>query len=176
MSDRKKSNFIELAKSAGLLLNGADAPDAAMLEMGGWDTHNNQLPRLNRQLSDLDQGMKALKQSLGPVWKKTLVVIATEFGRTVRANGTKGTDHGTGSALFLAGGAVKGGKVMGDWPGLSTQDLYQGRDLQPTSDVRSWIGGALAGHWGLSEAQLAAVLPGAQPVTFSLNSSVNGTS
>lgn len=157
--NNRKAHFTALAKAAGMLLRGEDTPSALTLEMGGWDTHSNEVFRLDRQLSQLDEGMAALKKELGSAWKNTLVVIATEFGRTVKVNGTMGTDHGTGAALFLAGGALKGGRVLGDWPGLKQSELYEGRDLMPTSDIRSWIGSALQQHWKMSDQAMASVFP-----------------
>ena len=159
MDGNKKAHFEALAKATGMLLRGENAPSAMMLEMGGWDTHDNEVFRLGRQLKELDNGMAALKKELGSVWQNTLVVIATEFGRTVKVNGTMGTDHGTGTALFLAGGAVKGGQVLGEWPGLKTSELYEGRDLMPTSDVRSWIGSAMQQHWKMSDQAMTSVFP-----------------
>jgi len=131
-----------------------------MLEMGGWDTHNSQVNRLNNQFKELDKGLAALKAELGPQWQYTVVVIATEFGRTVSVNGTQGTDHGTASAVFVAGGAVNGGRVAGEWPGLAPQQLYQNRDLKPTSDIRHYLSMILTQHWGLAPPQLDAVFPG----------------
>ncbi|WP_216638571.1 DUF1501 domain-containing protein [Endozoicomonas arenosclerae] len=114
MGKKRAANFIAQARAAGKLLSGEQSPDAIMLEMGGWDTHDNQANRLNRQLKQLNTGLTELQKSLGDTWKNTVVVIATEFGRTVKVNGTGGTDHGTASTLILAGGAFKGGKVLGD--------------------------------------------------------------
>jgi uncharacterized protein (DUF1501 family) len=91
---------------------------------------------------------------LGDAWKQTAVLIATEFGRTVAVNGTRGTDHGTGACAFLVGGAVKGGRVIADWPGLASNNLYEGRDLKPTMDLRSVCKGVLAEHLNVSETQL----------------------
>ena len=159
MSSNNKAHFEALARAAGMLLNGDSSPSALMLEMGGWDTHDNEVFRLNRQLKQLDDGMGALKKALGSLWNETLLVIATEFGRTVKVNGTMGTDHGTGTALFLAGGALKGGRVLGDWPGLKPSELYEGRDLMPTSDVRRWIGSALQQHWSMPDQQITSVFP-----------------
>ncbi|AMO54860.1 DUF1501 domain-containing protein [Endozoicomonas montiporae] len=159
VSGNKKAHFEALAKAAGLLLKDDNSPNALMLEMGGWDTHDNEVFRLNRQLQQLDEGMGSLKKELGSVWKETLVIIATEFGRTVKVNGTMGTDHGTASALLLAGGAVKGGQVLGEWPGLKSSQLYEGRDLMPTSDIRHWIGTAMQQHWKMSDQHIANVFP-----------------
>ena len=130
-----------------------------MLELGGWDTHNNQLNRLNQKFTELDQGIAALQQSLQQHWHNTVVIIATEFGRTVRQNGTQGTDHGTASTLFLAGGAINGGQVLGQWPGTSDSQLFEGRDLQPTSNSFDWIGTLLAQHWQISESKVKQALP-----------------
>ncbi|EWH09660.1 hypothetical protein DS2_11848 [Catenovulum agarivorans DS-2] len=161
---KRKAAFKQLARNCGELMASTQA-DCAMLEMGGWDTHNNQVGRLDRQLKELDQGLGELKNALADDWQNTVVIIATEFGRTVRINGTNGTDHGTGSALLVTGGAVKVGKVLGQWPGLAPENLYQNRDLQPTTDSRSWFAGLLHQHWGLNAAQLDKVFPGVVPVT-----------
>ena len=110
-------------------------------------------------LLTLDKGLLALKSGLGPVWTNTVVVVVSEFGRTVAMNGTQGTDHGTAGVTFVAGGAVKGGRVLADWPGLKTADLYQARDLMPTTDFRAVATGVLRDHMGLQGAQLAAVFP-----------------
>lgn len=155
----RKTKFLQLAKMCGELLTQREHASCAMLEMGGWDTHNAQANRLNRQFKALDTGLAALKTSLGDEWSNTLVVIATEFGRTVAMNGTGGTDHGTGSALLLAGGKLNGGKVLGEWPGLAPEQLYQGRDLQPTSDIRNWLATLLQQHWQLNAHDIAKVFP-----------------
>ena len=137
---KRKGKFIDLAKSCGKLMASSDGVDCAMLEVGGWDTHNNQAFRLARQLKELDSGIAALQAELGDYWQDTVVMIATEFGRTAKENGTGGTDHGTGSAMFIAGGAVQGGKVLGKWPGLNESQLFNGRDLMPTTNTFSWVG------------------------------------
>ena len=135
-----------------------DSARIAMIETNGWDTHSGQRGRLNAQLRSLDQLVAALKAGLGPDWSKTLVVVATEFGRTARPNGTGGTDHGQASAAILLGGAVSGGRVIADWPGLSTAALYEGRDLKPTTDLDALIASALAQHYGLEPARAMATL------------------
>lgn len=155
----KQPKFPQLAKMCGELLAQREYASCAMLEMGGWDTHNAQASRLNRQFKALDTGLAALKTGLGEAWDNTLVVIATEFGRTVAMNGTGGTDHGTGSALLLAGGKLNGGSVLGQWPGLAPEQLYQGRDLQPTSDIRNWLAALLQQHWQLNAGDIAKVFP-----------------
>jgi uncharacterized protein (DUF1501 family) len=135
------------ALAAKMLLG--DGARIAMIETNGWDTHSGQRGRLNGQLKDLDQTLAALKTGLGAEWANTLVVVATEFGRTVRPNGTGGTDHGQASVSMLLGGAVGGGKVLADWPGLTPSALYEGRDLKPTTDLDSLIAGALAQHYAI---------------------------
>ncbi len=155
---RGGKNFAALAKAAGSFLAAPDGPRLAMIEIGGWDTHAGQgtfKGRLAGNLTQLDQGLDALRLSLGAAWQHTVVLCATEFGRTVAANGTGGTDHGTGGAAFLLGGAVAGGKVVADWPGLATNKLYQQRDLMPTLDLRAVMKGVLAEHFGLDAALLA---------------------
>jgi uncharacterized protein (DUF1501 family) len=135
------------ALAAKMLLG--DGARIAMIETNGWDTHSGQKGRLNAQLKDLDQLVAALKAGLGPEWSNTMVVVATEFGRTVRPNGTGGTDHGTGSAAMLFGGGLAGGRVLADWPGLGAAALYDGRDLKPTTDLDALIAGAIAQHYAL---------------------------
>lgn len=130
----------------------------AMIESGGWDTHAQQRGRLAAQLTDLDTMIGALKDGLGPLWANTMVLVATEFGRTVAVNGTGGTDHGTGSAAMLLGGGVKGGRVIADWPGLGAAALYEGRDLKPTTALDGFIGGAVATHFGLDPQRVMAGL------------------
>lgn len=143
---------------AAKLLVGDNGARIAMIETGGWDTHSGQRGRLNAQLRGLDQVVAALKTGLGSDWANTLVIVATEFGRTVAPNGTGGTDHGTGSAAMLLGGAVAGGQVAADWPGLSQGALYEGRDLKPTIDLDALIGTALAQHYGLEVARVMSTL------------------
>ena len=131
----------------------------ASFSFGGWDTHARQGPALARSLGRLAEVVLALKEDLGPVWDRTAVLFVTEFGRTARENGTAGTDHGTGGAMLYAGGALRGGRVVGDWPGLA--DLYAGRDLMPTRDVRAHIGWVMRGLFGLGRAEVeGAVFPG----------------
>ena len=113
------------------------------------------MPRLARVLQQLDAGLAALKDGLGPAWRQTAVLVMTEFGRTARVNGTKGTDHGTGTVAFVLGGAVAGGRVAADWPGLGAGQLLEDRDLQPTPDLRSVAKGLLAQHLGLGAEALA---------------------
>lgn len=159
--------FAGLMTAAAKFLTAPDGERVAMVEIGGWDTHVNQagaFSPLSTNLLTLDKGLAALKAGLGPVWKDTAVIIVSEFGRTVAMNGTGGTDHGTAGAVFVAGGAVKGGRVIADWPGLKPGDLYQARDLKPTTDFRSIATGVLRDHLGLAAAQLAAVFPSSAPI------------
>ncbi len=141
--------FGELMSAAARFLTTADGPNIAVLEFGGWDTHANQgtsAGALANRFKALDDGISNLQSGLGSAWDSTVVVIATEFGRTVHVNGTRGTDHGTATAAVLVGGAVNGGKVVADWPGLAERDLYAGRDLRPTIDIRSLFKGLLEEH------------------------------
>ncbi len=159
--------FAGLMTAAAKFLTAPDGERIAMVEIGGWDTHVNQagpFSPLSTNLLTLDKGLEALKAGLGPVWKDTSVLIVSEFGRTVAMNGTQGTDHGTAGVVFAAGGAVKGGRVLVDWPGLKPADLYQARDLKPTTDFRAIATGVLRDHMGLHGAQLAAVFPSTAPI------------
>ena len=143
---------------AARLLLPANGARIATIETGGWDTHTGQRGRLATQLKGLDAMIGALQAGLGPVWDDTLVLVATEFGRTVAINGTGGTDHGTGTAAMLFGGAVKGGRVLADWPGLATANLYEARDLRPTTPLDAFIGGAVAAHFAVEPSRAMAAL------------------
>jgi len=156
---KRQGKFIDLTKACAKLMVGEQGIECSMLELGGWDTHNNQSGRLEQKLTELDNGLAELKAGLGDEWQNTVVVIGTEFGRTAKENGTGGTDHGTGSALFLAGGAVAGGKIEGQWPGLKPQELFEQRDLMPTTNSFAWFGNVLAQHWHFSEQELIQVFP-----------------
>lgn len=137
------------ARATAEFLSRPDGPRVAVFETTGWDTHANQGAEagvLALRLAALDAGLRSLRDALGSAWDRTAVLVATEFGRTVAVNGTRGTDHGTGAAAFLLGGAVRGGRVIGHWPGLSAAALYQGRDLQPTTDIRSVMKSVLRDH------------------------------
>ncbi|HEV8442464.1 MAG TPA: DUF1501 domain-containing protein [Steroidobacteraceae bacterium] len=156
--------YTETAKAAAGFLRRDDGPRVAMFDTTGWDTHANEgggQGQLAGRLKALDGAMAALKETLGPAWRHTAVLIATEFGRTAAINGTRGTDHGTGAAAFLLGGAVAGGRVLADWPGLSHASLYEGRDLRPTRDLRSIMKGVLHDHLQVANAALdSEVFPG----------------
>lgn len=148
---RKGNNaFPVLAGAAGTLMAAPDGPRVVVMELGGWDTHSAQMGRMNQPLGQLAQGIAALAKSLGPAWRTTMVVAASEFGRTVAENGTNGSDHGTGGAMILAGGALNGGTVFTDWPGLAKPALYQNRDLNPTTDGRAVFKALLHDHMGVA--------------------------
>ena len=150
-------------KAAEFLQRGTQV---AVMEMGGWDSHTNAAnPNgpLSNTLRTLDATLAALKDGLVPggVWGRTVVLVATEFGREVAVNGNGGTDHGTGGAAFLLGGAVRGGRVIADWPGLAKKDRFEGRDLRVTTDLRAVVRTVLADHLRVPHAALhATVLPG----------------
>jgi uncharacterized protein (DUF1501 family) len=159
-----KNAFPALARAAGEMLRAGDGPRIAALEIGGWDTHTAQAIRLAGPLKQLDAGLVALKTALGPVWASAAVLVMTEFGRTARLNGTRGTDHGTATVAFLLGGAVAGGRVNATWPGLGSGQLFENRDLAPTTDLRAVAKGILGSHLGLDSAALGGVFPGSDGV------------
>lgn len=140
---------------AAKLLTAEGGARIAMIETGGWDTHAQQRGRLTGQLRGIDAMIGAIQQGLGPLWADTMVVVATEFGRTVKVNGTQGTDHGTGSLAMLMGGAVNGGRVVADWPGLGDAALYEARDLRPTTGLDTLLSSAVASHFDLTAARTA---------------------
>lgn len=146
------ARYAEVTRAAAGFLRQENGPRVAVFDTTGWDTHANEggaEGQLAGRLGALDTGLATLKQELGPTWADTAVLLVTEFGRTAAVNGTRGTDHGTGSAAFLLGGAVAGGRVIADWPGLSARNLYQGRDLAPTLDLRCVFKGILADQLGV---------------------------
>jgi uncharacterized protein (DUF1501 family) len=159
----KRAPYAEVARAAAGFLRQEDGPKVAVFDTNGWDTHANEggaEGQLAGRLAALDVGLATLRQELGPVWRDTAVLLVTEFGRTAAINGTRGTDHGTATAAFLLGGAVAGGRVIADWPGLAARHLYQGRDLAPTLDLRSVLKGLLAEHLSVpSRALEQAVFP-----------------
>jgi uncharacterized protein (DUF1501 family) len=147
-----------LGKLAAGFLSREDGPRIAMIETGGWDTHSAQMPRLAAQLKALDTMLAALRDGLGAAWSKTTVLVATEFGRMAAANGTGGTDHGTASVAMVIGGAVAGGRVVADWPGLRQSDLYEARDLKPTASLDALITGVASESLGLDPHKTARTL------------------
>lgn len=164
-----QANLVALASGAGKLLSSPDGPRVAVLDFSGWDTHLQEGAAegiLARRLAALDAAMGALKTSLGPNWKNTAVVIATEFGRTVAPNGSGGTDHGTGTVAFLMGGSVAGGKVHAQWDGLKLGALYQARDLQPHADIRALFKAGLGDHLKVPRAAIeSTVFPDSSATT-----------
>ncbi|TAL01163.1 MAG: DUF1501 domain-containing protein [Rhodospirillaceae bacterium] len=136
--------------------------DLAFFALGGWDTHINQGAaegQLANHLKPLGDGLAVLARDLGSAYGDTVILVISEFGRTVHENGNRGTDHGHGNVMWVMGGPVAGGKVYGAWPGLSTEVLHDGRDLAVTTDFRTAVGAVLAGHMGLTDAQLDQVFP-----------------
>jgi uncharacterized protein (DUF1501 family) len=164
---KQPARYTEVVRAAAGFLRREDGPQVAVFDTTGWDTHANEgnaEGQLAGRLAALDAGLRTLKDELGPVWGDTAVLLATEFGRTAATNGTRGTDHGTATAAFLLGGAVQGGRVMADWPGLSAHALYQGRDLNPTMDLRSVLKGMLAEHLLVPSGALeSTVFPNSSP-------------
>ena len=163
-SARGPRAFIAMMKKAASFMNTATGARIGTVEIGGWDTHAHQglgTGRLANNFDILAQGLDAYRQDMGAAWKDTAVLVVTEFGRTVKGNGTGGTDHGTASVAFLLGGNVNGGRVIGDWPGLSS--LYQDRDLMPANDLRALLKGTLHQHLGIAPTQLdASIFPGSR--------------
>ncbi|WP_298744090.1 DUF1501 domain-containing protein [uncultured Brevundimonas sp.] len=157
----RRNNVEGLGEAVARFMIAEEGPDVVTLSLDGYDTHARQGAAqgvLANQLRIQDRVIGGLRDGLGETWARTVIVVATEFGRTVRANGTGGTDHGTGSALILAGGALRPGGIVGDWPGLSDGVLFEGRDLAPTADIRSVFKGVLRDHMGLDRAALDTVV------------------
>ena len=148
-----------LGAFAATRLNGVSR--IAAFSIAGWDSHASQPQVLGRALERLSAAILALKEGLGENWQKTTVMAMTEFGRTVRENGSRGTDHGTGGAMIMAGGAIKGGRAYGDWPGLGEGQLYADRDLMPTRDIRAYAAWAMHGFFGIDKDMLErTIFPG----------------
>ena len=167
-----RAYFAESAGMAAKFLAQPDGPRIGALAFDGWDTHADEgalSGRLAGLLGALDGAFAAIEANMGPAWRDTVVVVVTEFGRTARINGTEGTDHGTATVALLAGGALKGGRVISDWPGLKATQLQDGRDLKPTTDLRAVVKGLLHDHLRVEEAALSAkVFPesaGVKPIT-----------
>jgi uncharacterized protein (DUF1501 family) len=165
---RVAAYFAEATGAAARFMARPDGPRIGALAFDGWDTHAAEgasQGRLFQLLGALDSAIAAVETGMGEAWKETAVVVVTEFGRTARINGTDGTDHGTGTVALLAGGAVKGGRVIADWPGVGEQALYQARDLKPTTDLRAVLKGLLRDHVRVEEKVLAtSVFPGSESV------------
>jgi uncharacterized protein (DUF1501 family) len=155
------ARYAEIVRAAGGFLRQEDGPKVAVFDTTGWDTHANEggvEGQLAGRLAALDSALATLREQLGAAWHDTAVLLVTEFGRTAAINGTRGTDHGTATHAFLVGGAVAGGRVIADWPGLSPRALYQGRDLAPTLDLRCVLKGLLAEHLSVPERALEATV------------------
>jgi uncharacterized protein (DUF1501 family) len=163
-----RAYFAEVAGTAAKFLAQPDGPRVGALALDGWDTHSNEgiaQGRLSQLLGALDDALAAVQTNMGPAWRDTVVVLATEFGRTAHINGTEGTDHGTATVALLVGGALKGGRVIADWPGLKNPDLYENRDLKPTTDLRAVLKGLLKDHLRADDRVLAQnVFPGSDSV------------
>jgi uncharacterized protein (DUF1501 family) len=153
-----RAYFAESAGAAAKFLARADGPRVGALAFDGWDTHADEGAvngRLANLLAALDGAIAAIESEMKEAWRETVVAVITEFGRTARINGTDGTDHGTATIALLVGGALKGGRVVADWPGLKPANLHEGRDLKPTTDLRSALKGVLKDHLRLDEAALS---------------------
>jgi uncharacterized protein (DUF1501 family) len=165
---QQRAYFAEAVGAAAKFLSQPDGPRVGALALDGWDTHFNEgigTGQLAQLLSALDAALAAAKDNMGPCWRETIVALVTEFGRTARINGTAGTDHGTATVMLLAGGALKGGRVIADWPGLKPADLLENRDLAPTTDVRAVLKGLLKDHLRADDRALSAdVFPGSHDV------------
>ncbi|HEY2531260.1 MAG TPA: DUF1501 domain-containing protein [Xanthobacteraceae bacterium] len=163
-----RAYFAEAVGAAAKFLSRPDGPRVGALALDGWDTHLNEgigSGQLAQLLGALDVALAAAKDNMGPCWRETIVALVTEFGRTARINGTGGTDHGTATVMLLAGGALKGGRVIADWPGLKPADLLENRDLAPTTDVRAVLKGLLKDHLRADDRALSAdVFPGSDDV------------
>jgi uncharacterized protein (DUF1501 family) len=158
---RIRSYIAEVAGTAARFLARADGPRVGAAGVVGWDTHINEgaaSGQLANLLGALDGALAAIETNMGDAWRETVVAVVTEFGRTARINGTDGTDHGQGTVAFLAGGALKGGRMIADWPGLKPAQLYDGRDLKPTTDLRAVLKGLLRDHLRVDERVLASTV------------------
>ena len=163
-----RAYFADAAGTAAKFLARADGPRIGALAFNGWDTHVDEgadSGRLATLLGALDGALAAAEKNMGEAWRDTVVAVVTEFGRTARINGTNGTDHGTGTIALLAGGALKGGRVIADWPGLKNADLFESRDLKATTDLRAVLKGLLKDHLRVTDQALAdSVFPGSADV------------
>jgi uncharacterized protein (DUF1501 family) len=156
-----RAYFAEAAGAAARFLAKPDGPRVGAVGFVGWDTHINEgaaSGQLANLLGALDGALAAIETNMGEAWRETVVAVMTEFGRTARINGTDGTDHGTGTVAFLAGGALRGGRVIADWPGLKSAQLYEARDLKPTTDLRAVLKGLLRDHLRVDERVLASTV------------------
>jgi uncharacterized protein (DUF1501 family) len=163
-----RAHFAGSAGAAAKILAQPDGPRIGAMSFEGWDTHANEGPRdgrLANLLGALDGALEAVERGMGPAWRETVVAVVTEFGRTARINGSGGTDHGTATIALLAGGALKGGRVITDWPGVADTQLYESRDLKPTRALRAPLKGLLRDHLRVPDAALAkAIFPGSEAI------------
>ena len=163
-----RAYFAEAAGTAAQFLANTDGPRVGALALDGWDTHNNEgavSGRLSQLLGALDAALAAIETNMGGAWNETVVTLITEFGRTARINGTEGTDHGTATVALLVGGALKGGRVIADWPGVKQSNLYENRDLRATTDLRAVLKGLLRDHLRIDErALMTEVFPDSEDV------------
>ncbi len=158
------ANFVDDAAEVAKLMVGDTKTQLAFMALGQWDTHINQNGILDRFLLPLGQGLATLVKGLGSLYSDTVIVVMSEFGRTVKENGNNGTDHGHGNVIWLLGGGIDGGRVYGEWKGLTESVLYEGRDLPVTTDFREAIASILTQHMSISTANLPQIFPGYQPV------------
>ena len=159
----RRGGIAPLFEAAARILRQETGPNVAAMEFSGWDTHANQGAgggALDRQLGQLAQGLETFRSEMGSAWSNTTGVVMTEFGRTARPNGTRGTDHGTAGAGFVLGPRLARSAVFADWPGLADRSLFEGRDLKPTLDTRAVLKGAIAATFDLSASQADRVFPG----------------
>jgi uncharacterized protein (DUF1501 family) len=157
-----RSGVGPLMQAAARILRQEAGPNICAMEFSGWDTHANQGMAggaLDRLLGQLAEGLVGFKREMGTAWSNTTVVVMTEFGRTARPNGTRGTDHGTAGAAFVMGPSVAGAKVLTDWPALNDSALFEGRDLKPTMDTRGVLKAVVGGTFDLTSAQIERVFP-----------------
>jgi uncharacterized protein (DUF1501 family) len=163
-----RAYFTDAAGASAKFLANPAGPRVGALALDGWDTHNNEGAvngRLSRLLGALDAALAAVETNMGSAWNETVVTLITEFGRTARINGTEGTDHGTATVALLVGGALKGGRVIADWPGLKESSLFENRDLKATTDLRAVLKGLLSDHLRIEQHALATdVFPDSEDV------------
>jgi len=162
------NGFASDAQRLAQIMNKDPRVALAFMALGGWDTHVNQSAQLARNLEQLGKGLATLQTTLGSTYADTTILVMSEFGRTVHENGDRGTDHGHGNVMWLTGGGIRGGKVYGDWQGLTSDRLYQERDLAITTDFRDVIATVLERHLQLSDSKLAQILPSYQPLQKNL--------
>ena len=151
--------FVSTARALARVMKGDTSTQIAFMELGGWDTHVNERGALNRQLPPLGNGLAALAEELGPLYQDTTILVMSEFGRTIAENGNNGTDHGHGNAMWIMGGGIQGRKIYGEWPGLSTANQHESRDLAITTDFRDVVMSILSQQFGLNDNALAQVFP-----------------